>query len=27
VRIWRNPAYSHFFVGPTENGLGIGLQY
>lgn len=27
VRIWRNPAYSHFFVGPTENGLGIGFHY
>lgn len=27
VRIWRNPAYSHFFVRPTETGLGIGLQY
>jgi hypothetical protein len=27
VRIWRNPAYSHFFVGPTENGLGIGFQF
>ena len=27
VRIWRNPAYSHFFVGPTENGMGIGFRY
>jgi hypothetical protein len=27
VRIWRNPAYSHFFARPTENGLGIGFQY
>jgi hypothetical protein len=27
VRIWRDPAYSHFFVRPTENGLGIGFQY
>jgi len=27
VRIWRNPAYSHFFVGLTENGLGIGFHY
>ncbi len=27
VRIWRDPAYSHFFVGPTENGLGIGFHY
>ena len=27
VRIWRNPAYSHFFVRPTENGMGIGFQY
>jgi hypothetical protein len=26
-RISRNPAYSHFFVGPTENGLGVGLRY
>jgi hypothetical protein len=27
VRIWRNPAYSHFFVRPTANGLGVGFQY
>jgi hypothetical protein len=27
VRIWRDPSYSHFFVRPTENGLGIGFQY
>jgi hypothetical protein len=27
MRIWRDPAYSHFFVGPTENGLGIGFHY
>jgi hypothetical protein len=27
VRIWRDPAYSHFFVRPTENGLGIGFRY
>jgi hypothetical protein len=27
VRIWRDPAYSHFFVRPTENGMGIGFQY
>ena len=27
VRIWRDPSYSHFFVRPTENGLGIGFEY
>ena len=26
-RISRDPAYSHFFVAATENGLGFGLQY
>jgi hypothetical protein len=25
-RISRNPAYSHFFVGPTETGLGVGFR-
>jgi hypothetical protein len=27
LRISRDPAYSHFFVRPTENGMGVGLQY
>jgi hypothetical protein len=27
IRIWRNPAYDHFFVGPTENGVGFGLRF
>jgi hypothetical protein len=26
-RISRDPAYSHFFVAPTENGLGVGFRY
>jgi hypothetical protein len=26
-RISRNPVYDHFFVRPTESGLGIGLSY
>ena len=26
-RISRNPKYDHFFVRPTENGLGIGFSY
>lgn len=27
LRISRDPAYSHFFVRPTESGLGIGFRY
>lgn len=27
LRISRDPAYSHFFVRPTENGLGVGFKY
>jgi hypothetical protein len=26
-RISRDAAYSHFFVAPTENGLGVGFRY
>jgi len=27
LRIRKDPAYSRFFVRPTENGLGIGVRY
>src|SRR5882672_12731955 len=27
LRISRDPAYSHFFVRPTDNGLGLGLSF
>ncbi len=27
LRIVRDPGYEHFFVRPTGNGLGIGVQY
>ena len=27
IRIWRNPAYDHFFVGPSETGARIGLRF
>ncbi len=27
LRISRDPAYSHFFVAPTDNGLGVGFRY
>lgn len=27
LRIWRNPAYDHFFVGPAEDGARIGLRF
>jgi hypothetical protein len=27
LRISRDPAYSHFFVRPTDNGLGVGFKY
>jgi hypothetical protein len=27
LRISRDPAYSHFFVRPTENGLGVGFNF
>ena len=26
-RMSRDPAYSNFFVGPTDSGLGIGFRY
>jgi hypothetical protein len=26
-RISRDSSYAHFFVRPTQNGLGIGIQY
>ena len=27
LRISRDPAYSHFFVRPTDNGLGVGFKF
>jgi len=27
LRISRDPAYSHFFVRSTDNGLGVGFKY
>jgi hypothetical protein len=27
LRMSRDPAYSHFFVRPTDNGLGVGFKY
>jgi hypothetical protein len=27
LRISRDPAYSHFFVRPTDNGLGVGFRF
>jgi hypothetical protein len=27
LRISRDPAYSHFFVRPTENGVGVGFNF
>ena len=27
LRIWKNPAYDHFFFGPSDNGTQIGLRY
>ena len=27
LRIVKDPAYSHFFIRPTESGLGVGFQY
>jgi hypothetical protein len=27
LRISRNPAYDHFFIRPTENGIGAGFSY
>ena len=27
LRISRDPRYAHFFVGPTQNGLGVGFRY
>jgi hypothetical protein len=27
LRISRDPAYDHFFVGPAENGMRLGLRF
>jgi hypothetical protein len=27
LRISRNPAYDHFFVAPTERGIGAGIRF
>jgi hypothetical protein len=27
LRVSRDPAYSHFFVRPTDNGLGVGFKF
>lgn len=27
LRISRNPAYDHFFVGSSGNGIGVGLRF
>lgn len=27
LRIWRNPAYDHFFVAPSEDGARIGVSF
>ncbi len=27
LRISRDPAYSHFFVRPTDSGLGVGFKF
>jgi hypothetical protein len=27
LRILKDPAYSHFFIRPTENGLGVGFNF
>ena len=27
LRISRDPAYDHFFVGPSENGIRVGLKF
>ena len=27
LRISRDPAYDHFFVGPSENGMRIGVRF
>ena len=27
IRIARNPAYDHFFIRPSENGIAAGLSY
>ena len=26
LRIWKNPAYDHFFLTPSENGARVGLR-
>ena len=27
LRIWKNPAYDHFFVGPADNGAHVGFRF
>ena len=27
LRILKEPAYSHFFIRPTDSGLGVGFRY
>ena len=27
IRIWKNPAYDHFFMAPSDNGARIGLMF
>lgn len=27
LRISRDPAYDHFFVGPADNGIALGLRF
>ncbi|HMI48067.1 MAG TPA: hypothetical protein VK481_05325, partial [Gemmatimonadaceae bacterium] len=27
VRMWRDPAYSHFFIRPTGNGAALGFSF
>jgi hypothetical protein len=27
LRILKDPAYSHFFIRPTESGLGVGFRF
>jgi hypothetical protein len=27
LRIWKNPAYDHFFASPSEDGAQIGLTF
>ena len=27
IRIWKDPAYGHFFMAPSDNGARIGLMF